>query len=60
MKGALALVLLVFALQGCTVIQATRYSVERYCSLPEVSRKVTRAAVAKALTPNRVEIACYD
>lgn len=60
MKSALALVVMVFALQGCTVIQATRYSVERYCSLPEEPRKVTRAAVAKALMPNRVEITCYD
>lgn len=60
MKSALALVVMVLALQGCTVIQATRYSVERYCSLPEEPRKVTRAAVAKALTPNRVEIVCYD
>ena len=60
MKRALALVVMVIALHGCPVIQATRYSVARYCSLPEESRKVTRAAVAKALMPNRVEIACYD
>lgn len=60
MKTLIAAVLVLFTLQGCTVIQATQYTVARYCSLPEEARLVTRAAVAKALTPNRVEIACYD
>jgi len=60
MKRLAAGVTALLMLQGCTVIQATRYSVERYCSLPEEPRKVTRAAVARSLTPNRVEITCYD
>lgn len=60
MKTLIAAVLVLFTLQGCTVIQATQYTVDRYCGLPEKARKVVRAATAKALTPNRVEITCHD
>lgn len=60
MKRLAVAVTTLLMLQGCTVIQATQYTVARYCGLPEKARLVTRAAVAKALTPNRVEIACYD
>lgn len=49
---------LLATLSGCTVTQSAQYAVARYCALPEQARSVSRAAVGRALAPNRLLIEC--
>lgn len=57
----LAVGLVVAMLTGCSV-GATKLSaaVNRYCTLPEASRNLNRAAVDQAVQPHMIRITCND
>lgn len=50
--------LLASTLTGCTVLDYATGAVSSYCALPETARSANREAVAMAVAPNRITIAC--
>lgn len=47
-------------LASCSQVQFVADGVNKYCELPEESRKANREAVAVAVAPNRIEITCSE
>ena len=47
-----------FSFSGCSQTDVLKKAVDRYCEVPEASRFANREAVAVAVAPHRVEIAC--
>lgn len=47
-------------LASCSQVQFVADGVNKYCELPEESRKANREAVAVAVAPNRIEITCGE
>lgn len=58
MKSIVIAVLLMLALQGCTVAQSAQYATARYCFLPAEVRALNREFVAYAVAPHRISIQC--
>lgn len=50
----------VLLLTACSQVQFVADGVNKYCELPEESRKANREAVAVAVAPNRIEITCGE
>lgn len=54
------LIIPILFLASCSQAQFVADGVNKYCELPEESRKANREAVAVAVAPNRIEITCGE
>jgi hypothetical protein len=64
-NGSFFLVFMIVSmLSGCStgtiISKSASFAVSKYCKVPEVGRKVVRAAVGRAVFPNKIEITCID
>jgi len=53
----LVLIVGLILLQGCAV-QATRYAVSAYCSVPDPERMANRILINATIAPNSVVVTC--
>jgi hypothetical protein len=61
---AMVFMMMVPLLSGCSVgavaTKSVSYAVSKYCEVPEAGRKAVRAAVGRAVSPNKIEITCVE
>lgn len=64
MKILLTLIIMTLVISGCSTMDTAKFAVshavERYCSLPEMSRAVARQGFDSVITPNSIKVTCIE